>query len=74
MPPGSSVCRLQSVGEGRDEMVALLRQAPLFAGLPDAALSRLAAGAMPSAPTADAGIARANKPARGSADDSMLGR
>lgn len=55
-------------------MVALLRQAPLFAGLPDAALSRLAAGAMPSAPTADAGIARANKPARGSADDSMLGR
>lgn len=27
-------------------MVALLRQAPLFAGLPDAALSRLAAGAM----------------------------
>lgn len=46
MPPSRSVCTLQSVVDGRDEMVALLRQARLFAELPDVALSRLAAGAM----------------------------
>jgi NTE family protein len=40
------VCTLQNVGDGRDEMVALLRQARLFAELPEAALMRLAAGAI----------------------------
>lgn len=34
------------MGDGRDEMVALLRQAPLFAPLPEPALARLASRAM----------------------------
>ena len=45
MPTGPGGCRLLGVDLGRDEAVGLFRQTPLFAGLPEAAVAQLAAGA-----------------------------
>jgi len=45
LPTGPGGCRLLGVDLGRDEAVGLFRQTPLFAGLPEAAVAQLAAGA-----------------------------
>src|SRR6478672_5137757 len=45
LPTGPGGCRLLGVDLGRDEAVGLFRQTPLFAGLAEAAVAQLAAGA-----------------------------